>query len=110
MRNLQADGSAQYTVQALWTMAREGLDVTIIICANHRYGILQTELRRAGVSLDGQASAHMTRLDAPRVDWVSLSRGYGVPGVRVQTSQEFRDALSASLQAPGPMLIECQLP
>lgn len=107
---LQSDGSAQYTVQALWTMAREALDVTLIICANHRYGILQTELRRAGASLDGPASAHMTRLDAPRVDWVSLSRGYGVPGVRARTSEEFRDALGASLHAPGPMLIECQLP
>jgi acetolactate synthase-1/2/3 large subunit len=107
---LQSDGSAQYTVQALWTMAREALDVTLVICANHRYGILQTELRRAGVSLDGPASAHMTRLDAPRVDWVSLGRGYGVPGVRVATSEEFRNALGASLHAPGPMLIECQLP
>jgi len=97
-------------VQALWTMAREALDVTLIISANHRYGILQTELRRAGVSLDGPASAHMTRLDAPRVDWVSLSRGYGVPAVRVESSEEFRDALGASLHAPGPMLIECQLP
>jgi acetolactate synthase-1/2/3 large subunit len=107
---LQSDGSAQYTVQALWTMAREALDVTVIICANHRYGILQTELRRAGVSLDGRASAHMTRLDAPRVDWVSLGRAYGVPGIRVETAEEFRDALGASLHAPGPMLIECQLP
>lgn len=107
---LQSDGSAQYTVQALWTMAREALNVTLVISANHRYGILQTELRRAGVSLDGPASAHMTRLDAPRVDWVSLSRGYGVPAVRVESSEEFRDALGASLQAPGPMLIECQLP
>jgi acetolactate synthase-1/2/3 large subunit len=107
---LQSDGSAQYTVQALWTMAREALDVTLIISANHRYGILQTELRRAGVPLDGPASAHMTRLDAPRVDWVSLSRGYGVPAVRVESSEEFRDALGASLHAPGPMLIECQLP
>lgn len=107
---LQSDGSAQYTVQSLWTMAREALNVTLIICANHRYGILQTELRRAGASLDGQASAHLTRLDAPRVDWVSLGRGYGVPGVRVETSERFRDALRASLHAPGPMLIECQLP
>ena len=107
---LQSDGSAQYTVQALWTMAREALDMTIIICANHRYGILQTELRRAGASLDGQASARMTRLDAPRVDWVSLGRGYGVPGEQVRTLEEFRDALRKSLRAPGPMLIECQLP
>lgn len=107
---LQSDGSAQYTVQALWTMAREALDVTLVICANHRYGILQSELRRAGASLDGHATAHMTRLDAPRVDWVSLARGYGVPGVQVQTLEQFRNSLRESLHAPGPTLIECQLP
>ena len=107
---LQSDGSAQYTVQALWTMAREALDVTLIICANHRYGILQTELRRAGASLEGQASARMTRLDAPRVDWVSLARGYGVPGMQVETLARFRTALHESLRARGPTLIECRLP
>jgi len=107
---LQSDGSAQYTIQALWTMAREALDVTLIICANHRYGILQTELRRAGVSLEGRASAHLTRLDAPRVDWVSLARAYGVPGAQAQTLEQFRNSLRQSLQARGPMLIECQLP
>ncbi|HZT02019.1 MAG TPA: thiamine pyrophosphate-dependent enzyme, partial [Steroidobacteraceae bacterium] len=107
---LQSDGSAQYTIQALWTMAREALGVTLIICANHRYGILQTELRRAGVSLEGRASAHLTRLDAPRVDWVSLARAYGVPGAQAQTQEEFRYSLRQSLQARGPMLIECQLP
>jgi len=107
---LQSDGSAQYTIQALWTMAREALDVTLIICANHRYGILQTELRRAGVSLEGPASAHLTRLDAPRVDWVSLARAYGVSGAQAQTQEQFRNSLRQSLQARGPMLIECQLP
>lgn len=107
---LQSDGSAQYTIQALWTMAREALDVTLIICANHRYGILQTELRRAGVSLEGPASAHLTRLDAPRVDWVSLARAYGVPGAQAQTQEQLRNSLRQSLQARGPMLIECQLP
>ena len=107
---LQSDGSAQYTIQALWTMAREVLNVTLIICANHRYGILQTELRRAGMSLDGPASAHLTRLDPPRVDWVSLARAYGVPGAQAQTLEQFRTSLRQSLQTPGPMLIECQLP
>jgi acetolactate synthase I/II/III large subunit len=107
---LQSDGSAQYTIQALWTMAREVLNVTLIICANHRYGILQTELRRAGMSLDGPASAHLTRLDPPRVDWVSLARAYGVPGAQAQTREQFRTSLRQSLQTPGPMLIECQLP
>lgn len=107
---LQSDGSAQYTLQALWTLAREALDVTVIICANHRYGILQTELRRAGALIGGRASAHMTRLDSPRVDWVSLARGYGVPALRVDAAEAFLSALQKSLRTPGPYLIECELP
>ena len=107
---LQSDGSAQYTLQALWTLAREGLDVTVIIAANHRYGILQTELRRAGADLESAASARMTRLDSPRIDWVALARGYGVPAERIETSESFQRALRHSLQTAGPSLIECQLP
>ncbi|HEX8758045.1 MAG TPA: acetolactate synthase large subunit [Steroidobacteraceae bacterium] len=107
---VQSDGSAQYTLQALWTMAREALDITVIICANHRYGILQTELRRAGAHLDGKASASMTRLDSPRVDWVSLARGYGVPALRADAVETFRSALQMSLHTTGPYLIECELP
>ena len=106
---LQSDGSAQYTLQALWTIAREGLDVTIIIAANHRYGILQTELRRAGADVDGAACARMTRLDSPRIDWLALARGYGVPAERIDSSESFQRALRHSLQTPGPCLIECQL-
>jgi acetolactate synthase I/II/III large subunit len=106
---LQSDGSAQYTVQALWTMAREGLNVTVIMCANHRYGILQTELRRSGAGLDRSATARLTRLDSPCVDWVALAKGYGVPGSRVTTTEEFRKALTAGLQTQGPHLIEAQL-
>jgi acetolactate synthase-1/2/3 large subunit len=107
--SLQSDGSAQYTVQALWTMAREGLNVTVILCANHRYGILQTELRRSGAELDRSATARLTRLDTPRVDWVALAKGYGVPGSRVTTTEEFREALTVGLQTRGPHLIEAQL-
>lgn len=107
---LQSDGSAQYTVQALWTLAREQLNVTVIICANHRYGILQTELQRAGARLDGPATAGMTRLDTPRLDWVSLARGYGVPGRRVTTAADFRGTLQEALRSTGPNLIECELP
>lgn len=106
---LQSDGSAQYTLQALWTIAREGLDVTIIIAANHRYGILQTELRRAGADVEGAACARMTRLDSPRIDWVALARGYGVPAERIESSEAFQRALRHGLQSPGPGLIECQL-
>jgi len=106
---LQSDGSAQYTVQALWTMAREGLNVTVILCANHRYGILQTELRRSGAGLERSATARLTRLDNPCVDWVALAKGYGVPASRVTTTEEFRKALTVGLQSQGPHLIEAQL-
>jgi acetolactate synthase-1/2/3 large subunit len=106
---LQSDGSAQYTIQALWTMARESLDITIILCANHRYGILQTELRRAGAALDRQATARLTALDSPKVDWVSLAKGYGVPGCRVSNIEEFNKALATGCHTTGPYLIEAQL-
>jgi acetolactate synthase-1/2/3 large subunit len=106
---LQSDGSAQYTIQALWTMARESLNITIILCANHRYGILQTELRRAGAALDRQATARLTALDSPRMDWVSLAKGYGVPGCRVSNIEEFDKALATGCQTTGPYLIEAQL-
>jgi acetolactate synthase-1/2/3 large subunit len=106
---LQSDGSAQYTIQSLWTMAREALNVTVIICANHRYGILQTELRRSGASLDQPAESVLTRLDSPRVDWIALAKGYGVPGVRATSTAEFRQALVVGLQTAGPYLIEAQL-
>jgi acetolactate synthase-1/2/3 large subunit len=106
---LQSDGSAQYTVQALWTMAREALNITIILCANHRYGILQTELRRAGAALDRPATARLTALDTPRMDWVSIAKGYGVPACRVTTIEEFNKAIATGNQASGPHLIEAQL-
>jgi acetolactate synthase I/II/III large subunit len=106
---LQSDGSAQYTVQSLWTMAREGLNVTVIICANHRYGILQTELRRSGASLDQGAIASLTRLDSPRVDWVALAKGYGVMAWRCTSAEEFQQALARGLGTSGPCLIAAEL-
>ncbi|MDY6948781.1 MAG: acetolactate synthase large subunit [Pseudomonadota bacterium] len=106
---LQSDGSAQYTVQALWTMARERLNVTVVMIANHRYGILQTELSRAGARLDQPVIERMTRLDSPRIDWLSLAAGYGVPAARATTVAEFKNTLAHGLQADGPFLIEAQL-
>jgi acetolactate synthase-1/2/3 large subunit len=106
---LQSDGSAQYTIQSLWTMAREKLNVTVIISANHRYGILQTELRRSGAALDQPAVARLTGLDSPRVDWVALAQGYGVSAIRATTPGEFARALTSGLQTAGPYLIEAQL-
>ena len=106
---LQSDGSAQYTLQSLWTMAREKLKVAIIIAANHRYGILQTELRRAGVDPDGAVPRELTYLDHPRVAWVSLAEGYGVPGASVSSLEEFRIALRTALETDGPYLIQAEL-
>ncbi|MEP7310970.1 MAG: acetolactate synthase large subunit [Pseudomonadota bacterium] len=105
---LQSDGSAQYTVQALWTLAREELNVTVIIAANHRYAILETELSRTGADVSDPVLASMTRL-VPRVDWVALARGYGVPGVRVDTGEAFSAALVNSLATRGPFLIQAEL-
>jgi acetolactate synthase-1/2/3 large subunit len=105
---LQSDGSAQYTLQALWSLAREGLNVTVIIAANHRYAILETELSRAGADTADPVVASLTRL-VPRVDWVSLARGYGIPGMRVDTTDGFSAALGNSLATDGPYLIQADL-
>ena len=107
---LQSDGSAHYTLQGLWTMARERLPVTVIVAANHRYGILQTELSRANTPVDGSATAGLTRLDNPRADWTSLAAGYGVPAICVTTNAEFRQALGRGLAKNGPLLIQSELP
>ncbi len=107
---LQSDGSAQYTLQSLWTMARERLPITIVIAANRRYAVLQNELVRDGMEAITGAAATLTALDNPPVDWVSLARGYGVPGQAVRDCAALDHALDASLQMQGPYLIELQLP
>ena len=101
----QADGSAAYTLQSLWTMARESLDVTVVLCANHAYRILQIELDRAGAEM-GPHARHMTELTEPKVDWVQLAAGYGVPGERVTTGEELTVALRRRNSESGPSLIE----
>jgi acetolactate synthase-1/2/3 large subunit len=105
----QADGSGLYTLQALWTMARESLDVTVLICANRVYRILQVELARAGVAEPGPAARSLTQLGPPVVDWVAAARSFGVPGSRVTTAEACTDALRASLAEPGPSLVEAVL-
>ncbi|NIB38296.1 acetolactate synthase large subunit [Pseudomaricurvus alkylphenolicus] len=106
---LQSDGSAQYTIQALWTIAREQLPVVILIAANHRYGILQNELRRYGVTDFGPQSLTLTELEKPRIDWQALSRGYGVPAVTVATNEELSREFNAACAAKEPRLIEMAL-
>jgi len=105
----QADGSAHYTLQALWTQAREGLHVTTLICANRSYRILQVELARSGVAEPGPRARALTSLSAPDVDWVALARGYGVPGVRVESAEDLARELPRALAEPGPSLLEMVL-
>jgi acetolactate synthase-1/2/3 large subunit len=105
----QADGSGMYTLQALWTMAREGLDVVTVICANRAYRILQVELGRAGIAEPGRQALGLTDLSHPEIDWVALARGLGVPGRRAQSADAFSDALARALAEPGPSLIEALL-
>ena len=106
---LQADGSGLYTLQALWSMARESADVTVVVCANRKYRILQAELARAGVAEPGPKARDLTDLGRPTLDWVSLAKGFGVPGVSVATDRELVDALMRALAEPGPRLIEAVL-
>ena len=107
---LQSDGSAQYTIQSLWTMARERLPVVVLIASNRRYGILQTELRRAGSTEFGPQARSLTELDDPEFDWPALAAGYGVPAVRARTTRELKVALADALDhTGGPFLIEMVL-
>ncbi|MBW8845493.1 MAG: acetolactate synthase large subunit [Burkholderiales bacterium] len=106
---LQSDGSAQYTIQSLWTMARERLPVVMLITSNRRYGILQTELGRSGIEPGPQAQ-RLTLLDDPPFDWLALAQGYGVPALRAQTVEDLRFALAKALDhTTGPILIEMRL-
>jgi acetolactate synthase I/II/III large subunit len=103
---LQADGSGMYTAQALWTQAREGLDVTNLVCANGTYRILLEELSRAGVDDPAPGARSLTSLGDPGLDWVALAAGMGVPGRRATTAAELRSALADALAEPGPHLVE----
>jgi acetolactate synthase-1/2/3 large subunit len=105
----QADGSAMYTLQALWTQAREGLDVTTIICANQSYRILQIELARAGVAEPGPQAAAMTDLSHPGLNWVDAARAMGVPAVRVDSADAAVRHLEGAFRESGPYLIEAML-
>jgi acetolactate synthase-1/2/3 large subunit len=106
---LQADGSGLYTLQALWTMAREALDVTVLVCANRAYRILQLELARAGVAEPGPKARALTDLGRPELDWVALARGFGVPAQRAETADALAGALRGAFAARGPTLVECVL-
>jgi acetolactate synthase-1/2/3 large subunit len=102
---LQADGSGMYTLQALWTQAREGLDVTTVILANRGYQILSVELARTGIVEPGPGCRSLTDFD-PVPDWTQLARGFGVPAVAVEDAEGLWRELERALAEPGPHLIE----
>ena len=105
---LEGDGSALYTIQSLWTMAREKQNLTTIICKNRAYSILRWELERAKMT-PGDASLSLTSLDKPEFDFVKLAEGFGVEGRAVHTADELNDALQYAFRTSGPILIEANL-
>ncbi len=106
---LQADGSGLYTCQALWTMAREGLDVTVVILSNRSYATLYGELAKVGASDPGPDALSMIRLDNPDIGWPEIARGFGVPGVKTEDARGFDRALERALSTTGPSLVEAVL-
>lgn len=105
---LQADGSAMYTIQGLWTQAREQLDVTTILFNNRKYAILQVEFMRVGAN-PGPKAMDMLDLSRPDLNFVDMAASMGVPGERVTTAEQFQRALAAGLATKGPYLIEAMI-
>jgi acetolactate synthase-1/2/3 large subunit len=103
---LEADGSGMYTLQALWTMARENLNVLTVIFANRRYGILDVEMRRTGADGFGEIANNMIDIGRPDLDWVSLAKGMGVSATRAATAAEFHTQFRNAIAENGPRLIE----
>jgi acetolactate synthase-1/2/3 large subunit len=104
--NFQSDGCGAYSVQALWTQARENLDVVTIIGSNRSYQILQLELSRAGVAQTGPIARSMLGLDDPFIDWVKIGEGFGVPAVAVDSADALARQLERASVHKGPYLIE----
>ena len=108
--SLQADGSAMYTIQALWTQVRENLNVTTVILNNAAYAILRLELVRTGAGAAGERSAPMLDLSNPAMDFVALAQGMGMSAERVGTADALADALRRAYDEAGPHLIEAIIP
>jgi acetolactate synthase-1/2/3 large subunit len=106
---LQADGSATYSVQALWTQAREGLDVTTVILNNRSYAILKQELANVGAGDAGHRALDMMEIDRPALDWVGLAHGLGVEAGRAKTIEKLERQLATGLRSEGPYLIDLVL-
>jgi acetolactate synthase-1/2/3 large subunit len=107
---LIGDGTAMYTLQALWTLAREQLNVTAIIFNNASYSVLNVELERVGAAGAGRKAREQLSLEQPVLNFTQLAQGMGVDSVRASTVDQFVAALEAALAAPGPHLIEAMVP
>ena len=103
---LEGDGSGMYTVQSLWTMARENLDVTTIVFSNRSYKILRGELSNVGVQNPGPRAIDMLSLERPDLGWVDMAKGMGVDGEQVSDCEGLMRAMEAGLQTDGPYLID----
>jgi acetolactate synthase I/II/III large subunit len=108
--SLEADGSALYTIQSLWTQAREGLDVVTIVFNNRSYAVLNMELDRVGVEAPGPKAKSLLDLSHPDIDFVALATGLGVPATRSTTADELVDQLGRAMHEPGPAVIEAMVP
>jgi len=106
---LASDGAGMYTVQSLWTLAREGLDVVVLVFANRTYEILKGELKNVGAGEPGRKARDMLEIGRPDLDWVGIARAQGVPGARAENLDVLARELDAALREPGPRLIEIVL-
>src|SRR3954449_2837332 len=107
---LEGEGSAMYTIQSLWTMAREQLDITVVIFNNRSYAILNVELERVGAQGGGPRAKQQLDLAGPNLDFVSIANGLGVPAARAETGEDMTAAFERALAEPGPHLIEAVVP
>lgn len=106
---LSADGSGMYTLQALWTMARENLNITTVVFANRAYAVLKREFSYLGIGDPGPRAQELFDIGRPDLDWVSLAKGMGVPGIRADSLDSFAKALAKCFETAGPTLIEVVL-
>lgn len=108
--NLEADGSAMYTISSLWTQARENLDVTTVILNNSAYAVLRLEMLRVGADLSGPAAKTLLDLSSPDLNFAKIAEGMGVPASRATTCEELAEQLRRAFAEPGPHLIDAVVP
>ncbi len=110
--SLEADGSAMYTLQALWSMARENLDITVVIFNNRKYSILELEFSRTGArgGTPGPKAASTLQIGNPDLDFVALAQGMGVPATRATTAEQFNEQFEQAMKGKGPCLIDAIVP